>query len=280
MDKDIIKARFAKAVRSYDDNAHVQRQIAGHLCHLMAEYDLGLHESGTDDSEYLALYSDSSVSGPESDIVISGPSRVLEVGCGTGMLTRMFLKDFRPDRMWLNDLCPEVSPMLEDLLEPGRTGFLPGDAETVAFPVNLDLIMSSSALQWFVDLPAFLDKCSAALRDGGILAFSSFGPSNMSEIAALEGISITYQTLSELTGLVSGKFDIIHAEESSSILSFASPADVLRHMKQTGVTGIRKESWTKSRLESFCRRYMEQFSDSDGTVRLTYHPVYLIARKK
>lgn len=265
MDKDIVRARFAKAVRSYDDNALVQRQIAGRLCHLTAEYGFGMHGRGT--------------AGPERS-ALSGPSRVLEIGCGTGMLTRMFLRVFRPDRMWLNDLCPEVWPMLEDLLEPGRTEFLPGDAEAVAFPDSLDLVMSSSAVQWFADLPAFLDKCSSSLREGGILAFSSFGPANMNEIAALEGITMPYHTLSELTGLVSGKFDILHAEESTAVLSFISPAEVLRHMKLTGVTGIRKVTWTRSRLESFCSRYSDRFSDPDGTVRLTYHPLYMIARKK
>lgn len=280
MDKDIVRTRFSKAVRSYDDNAHVQRQIAWRLCHLMAEYGLGRYGHGTNDPEYKALSPALRAVDQELDAVASGPSRVLEVGCGTGMLTRMFLKDFRPDMIWLNDLCPEVSPMLEDILESGRTGFMPGDAETVAFPDNLDLIMSSSAVQWFADLPAFLDKCSSSLREGGILAFSSFGPSNMSEISALVGISMPYQTLSELTGLVSGKFDILHAEESTAVLSFSSPAEVLRHMKLTGVTGLRKEFWTRSRMESFCRRYIEQFSDSDGTVRLTYHPLYVIARKK
>ena len=55
MDKDIVRARFAKAVRSYDDNAHVQRQIAGYLCHLMAEYGLGLHGHGAKDSEFEVL---------------------------------------------------------------------------------------------------------------------------------------------------------------------------------------------------------------------------------
>lgn len=255
MDKDIVKARFAKAVRSYDDNAPVQRQIAVHLCNLMAEHAVSCTES-------------------------PWPSRVLEIGCGTGLLTRTFLKVFCPDMMWLNDLCPEVAPVLEDILESGRTGFIPGDAENVAFPDSLDLIMSSSAVQWLEDLPAFLDKCSSSLGEGGILAFSSFGPLNMNEIAVLEGITMPYRTLSELTGLASGKFDIIHAEESTCILEFASPSEVLRHMKLTGVTGLKKEVWTRSRLESFCRRYMERFSDHDGTVRLTYHPVYVIARKK
>lgn len=273
MDKDIVRARFARAVMSYDDNAHVQRQIAGHLSRLIAEYGCRLHESGAGRTVCGMVKAGT----PHA---ASDHSRVLEIGCGTGMLTRKFLRAFRPDRMWLNDLCTEVSPMLEDLLEPGRTEFLPGDAECVAFPDNLDLIMSSSALQWFADLPAFLDKCSSSLRDGGVLAFSSFGPANMSEIAALEGISIPYRTLSELTGLVSDKFSVIHAEESTEILSFGTPAEVLRHMKLTGVTGLRKETWTRYRLQSFCRRYMERFSEQDGSVRLTYHPLYIIARRK
>lgn len=273
MDKDVVRARFAKAVSSYDDNALVQRQIAGHLCSLIAEYGSMGHgaEPGRDVCTIVET---------GAPYAASPHSRVLEIGCGTGMLTRMYLRDHRPDIMWLNDLCPEVSPVLEDLLEPGRIEFIPGDAESVAFPGGLDLIMSSSALQWLADLPSFLGKCSSSMRDGGILAFSSFGPSNMGEIAALEGISMPYHTLGQLVALVSDKFDVIHAEESISALSFGSPAEVLRHMKLTGVTGLRKETWTRSRLESFCSRYVERFSEPDGTVSLTYHPVYIIARRK
>jgi len=55
---------------------------------------------------------------------------------------------------------------------------------------------------------------------------------------------------------------------------------VLKHLKQTGVTGTEKRIWTRSRLQSFCKEYTTRFSDAAGNVNLTYHPIYIIARKK
>ena len=63
-------------------------------------------------------------------------------------------------------------------------------------------------------------------------------------------------------------------------LPFPSPQAVLKHLKQTGVTGTEKRMWTRSRLQSFCKEYTTRFSDAAGNVSLTYHPIYIIERKK
>ena len=207
MDKEFVRERFSKAAGTYDDNAVVQRMMAGRL------YELLAGEGGT------------------------RFCRVLEIGCGTGCLSRVFLEHCRPERMWLNDLCPEMESFVSDLLSD-RTCFFAGDAEKSDLPDGLDLIMSSSVMQWFVDLPGFFWKCASSL-----------------------GVT----------------------EENTVRLEFASPMDVLRHLKDTGVTGLKKEPWTRGRLESFCRRYAEEFpaaSHSGDAVRLTYHPMFFVCRKR
>jgi hypothetical protein len=62
-------------------------------------------------------------------------------------------------------------------------------------------------------------------------------------------------------------------------LSFSSPLEVLKHLKETGVTGTAAQPWTRGRLQEFCRNYTGQFSDERGKVYLTFHPIYMVCRK-
>jgi malonyl-CoA O-methyltransferase len=70
----------------------------------------------------------------------------------------------------------------------------------------------------------------------------------------------------------------VYAEEETIEQHFATPKDVLRHLKETGVTGIRSRHWTPRQLMEFCNRYTEMFG-SGHDVALTYHPIYIIAKK-
>ena len=69
------------------------------------------------------------------------------------------------------------------------------------------------------------------------------------------------------------------AEDEHLTLHFPSPTEVLRHLKHTGVTGVTRTSWPRGRLAEFSAEYSSRYGAGDGSVPLTYHPVYLIARK-
>jgi malonyl-CoA O-methyltransferase len=60
---------------------------------------------------------------------------------------------------------------------------------------------------------------------------------------------------------------------------FDSSEAVLRHLRRTGVNGCAASPWTRARLKSFCTSYTARFGMNER-VPLTYHPVWLIARKK
>ena len=155
MDKTLIKQRFAKAVATYEKEAAVQRQIASHMVELMEKYL------------------------PE-DV----HSNVWEIGCGTGMLTRFYLNRFTPEELYLNDLCPEVKPYLEDVLS-SKVTFEAGDAEGMLPPLQTSLLVSCSALQWLEEPVSFLARCQDAMTSDAFLAFSMFGEDNMKEMCML-----------------------------------------------------------------------------------------------
>ena len=142
------------------------------------------------------------------------------------------------------------------------------------------MITSCSTLQWFADTERFFARCHRFLSDGGILAFSTFGKKNMREIHALTGHGLEYLSLDNLKVLLSPRFEILYAEEEIVSLPFGTPLEVLRHLKQTGVTGTEKRVWTRGRLQSFCDEYIRMCGNDDRSVSLTYHPIYVIARKR
>lgn len=250
MDKVKIAQRFANACKSYNQEAVAQYRIACHLSELMKKF------------------------------VPLSPKSVLEIGCGTGQFSRLMLKQLRPKQALLNDLCPEMQPELADILSTG-VSFYPGDAEHLSLPTNQQLIASCSAVQWFTNIPLFLEKCYTVLAANGFLVFSTFGPDNMKEIKSLTGMALSYYSLEKWKQWLSPNYDLIHSEEEQIVLTFDNPVKVLYHLKQTGVTGISSNTpWTKGKLDIFNQQYQEKYSTKDGKVQLTYHPIYFIVKKQ
>lgn len=261
IDKALIAERFAKARNTYGSKARVQQLVAEKMLRLLMEHacnPAGVQNSSCNTSPF---------------------QHIVEFGCGTGYYSRLLLQTLQPKTLLLNDLCPEMEEYIRKYVS-SSVHFLPCDAETLDFPQGTDLITSCSTLQWFADPATFFNRCLHFLTDNGILAFSTFGKKNMQEIRFLTGNGLDYLSLEELKMLLSPHYDIFYASEEIVPMSFATPQQVLRHMKQTGVTGTEKRMWTRGRLQAFCDDYVRQFSETDGNVTLTYHPIYVIAKKR
>lgn len=249
MDKELIRRRFSRGRSTYTAQADAQARIAGKMAGLISRY-----------------------------VPRASQRRVVEVGCGTGVFTRLLLNQAHPESLWLNDICPEMKDSLSDILG-GCVSFHPGDAEQAAFPGGQGLIASCSAVQWFVSPERFFRRCAGLLANDGYFSFSTFGKQNLHEIATLTGHSLSYLSLEELKEVLQPHYQLVHASEELIHLSFSSPLDVLKHLQATGVTGISRGVWTKGRLSDFCRRYETSYSEPDHRVGLTYHPIYIIAKK-
>ena len=250
IDKARIRRCFERAAQSYDRQAVIQQRVAEHLLGMLARCDTGttIH-------------------------------RVLEIGCCTGLLTGKLVRRL-PDihELVLNDLVESFALRAGE--QPGipAVRFLGGDIESVELPGAFDLIISSSTFHWVHDLEGLLSRLAGHLRPGGRLAFSLYGPQNLQEIRTLTGIGLDYTGLDRIQTMTGRYLQVEAVDEQLQTFFFASPDEVLVHLRETGVNALANTVWTPRRLERFRREYREKFSDEQG-VRLTYHPLYVVARR-
>jgi malonyl-ACP O-methyltransferase BioC len=249
INKETIVNRFSKVVQTYDADAFAQKSIASRLDELVTGY-LGNHSSLS----------------------------VLEIGCGTGLFTRMLREHLDINLLHLNDISGAFASSFEGLEKEYDYCFKTGDAEQIDFAGPYNLIVSSSVFQWFEDLPAFFKKIRNSLAKGGVIAFSTFGRENLKEVKAVTGKGLSYYSKENMEELLSSYFEIVHSEENYICLQLDSPVRVLQHLKRTGVNALKSQSlWTPSRMKEFELRYKERFS-IENKVQLTYHPLYFIVR--
>jgi len=129
MNKALIAERFSKAIGTYAQKADIQQQIAEKMTCLLQQH-----------------------------LPATPFNKVVEFGCGTGNYSRLLYHTLQPKQFFLNDLCNGMQACCHDLLDQGAI-FLTGDAETLDFPEDTELLTSCSTLQWFESPENFFHRC-------------------------------------------------------------------------------------------------------------------------
>ena len=109
-------------------------------------------------------------------------ARVLEIGCGTGLLSAALVGRIPARRWLLTDIAPAML---------ARCARRVGDRPDVAFTLldgerpdadgPFDLICASFAHQWFRDLPGAVARQRALLAPGGRIAFATMAAGSLAE---------------------------------------------------------------------------------------------------
>ena len=249
INKELVSQKFGSSVNTYGEESVAQQHIAQKMAQLLVQH-----------------------------LPTSSFKQIVELGCGTGYYTRLLMKLYGEEPLILNDLCPEMLSYCKEHISQ-KARLLPGDAETLKLPRCTSLLTSCSALQWFDSPATFFRNSLSALSRGGYLAFSTFGPDNTREVKELTGKGLDYLSLEELKKMIEPYYDLCYAAEERLSYTFSSPMEVLRHLKKTGVTGLESKPMSCRELHRFLNEYTLRFGSAQG-VSLTYHPIYIVARKK
>ena len=150
--KPVIARAFDKA-EQYEEHAHIQRAAARRLAETI------------------------------TTLQIPADSRILEIGCGTGFLSRELAGTLPKARLLLSDLSASMVGRTRSSLGDEEIRYLVMDGERPCLSAapGFGLICSSLAFQWFDDLGTALTHLTALLAPGGHLAFATLSAGTFAE---------------------------------------------------------------------------------------------------
>jgi len=107
---------------------------------------------------------------------------LVEIGCGTGLLSRYLPSLFPEAAITLSDLAPLMIEVCKKRFEANSNVVLKCfNGQNFALTTPADLIVSSMALQWFNDLKNCFQNISKQLNIGGHFVFAMLGKNSLCE---------------------------------------------------------------------------------------------------
>ncbi len=251
--KSRIQQAFDRASSSYARYAHVQREVARACAELVACGD------------YPA---------------------VLEVGAGAGFLASMLLPRITTHMYLTLDISlgmitTQVVASLPHVVA------LVGDGENPPFFSScIDLLVSSSSLQWYLEPESSLHNNLALLRPGGHFCLALFVQGTLGELHEVSrrtgfGSVFPMRSADFYQKILANREDISwQSKQETRIWHYASVQDFLRAHQGTGAGATQKKGRVGRKVYTdFCREYAARYTDNQG-VRATYEVLYLHGRKQ
>ena len=256
-----VTARFNSAAATYHDQPGVQYEVAGKVADMCT------------DPQFLP-------SGEVSDI--------LEIGCGTGYLTRLLAEHFEDAEIVATDVSRSMIDTVRKYLQRHTNVVLhPVDVRSMSLSPARDLIVSSSALHWINPLPPVLQRLMDALRPGGVLVCALMTRGTLCELHDLrKQIAPDKQTETELpdaqeliASLNKDGYEMDYAVEQSITVQYPTALDFMKTLNRQGVTGGFFNSanrLNRTELKKLVTAYDQLYPHPDGGVRATYNVFYLV----
>lgn len=208
----------------------------------------------------------------------AGP--VLEIGCGTGAISKELVTLLPGRQLTLIDLSPgmieknrmALAPVITNT--PQRIEWQIGDAESINNRNHYALITSSLTLQWFENLPSSLGRLCSALVPGGVLLCSYLGDQSFPEwrqAANNLNLPCTANPLPNAQQIQSIVNELSYqnsTQEEMIRVSYPTVHDFFRSLKKTGTSTATSINKLKpNQLTRLINSWQEQ---SLGAVTVTY----------
>ncbi|ADU75246.1 malonyl-CoA O-methyltransferase [Acetivibrio thermocellus AD2] len=269
IDKKILQMHFSRNAKNYDAYAKVQKKMANTLLDML-------------------------------DLDSKNRLDILDVGCGTGYLTKLLLDRWPDARITAIDIAPGMIEYARDRFNESNVEFACLDIEEAELNQKYDLVISNATFQWFNDLGGTVNKLVQSLKSDGVLAFSTFGHMTFSELHfsyetarrklkideefppgqkfcnAKEILKICCETFEGLEGF---EFDTVK-KESLEYEYFYTVREFLDSVKKIGANNSNKQRKVNTALTKEMIRIYEEMFKVNGLVRATYHCIFITSRKK
>lgn len=255
-----VAINFGRAAKNYHQEARIQRKVAeGLLSSLL----------------------------PWRNMLPDGP--ILEIGCGTGFLSKLLIDNFPDKEFIITDASPNMLRFCKQQLEQedlvtDRIQFKVLDANEFAEThEQYAMVISNFAPQWFKDTAMVLENLSKSILPGGLLLCSFPGNHTFEqwyEHCLKLGLPYTANPLPDVEEVVvklsMGPMQIDYYE-LDLFDEFDSSLDFFRHLKTIGAS---KSVHQKSLNHKQFKLLVDHWDKQEGEkVKVKWHVVYLAAKK-
>lgn len=254
----MIGPRFSAAAETYDRHARPQLALAQSVVSMLPE-----------------MY----------------PEQILELGPGTGQLTRLLTQRFP-------DVLIDAVDVAEKMIEHSRTKFSKfpqitwkvGDAQTYWGGDRYPLIVSSSALHWVTNLKATFENIYENLEPAGYFSLGMMLKGTLKELHDLRGEiapektpAITLPTYEETKAcLQDAGFQLERRKHSEEEIIYDDAKAFLKAIHEQGVTGGKVSAGnaplSRTEISRLVADYQETYA-SDGGVFATYETATFLLTK-
>lgn len=213
--------------------------------------------------------------------------RILEIGCGTGILTGMLTETYPAATISALDISPGMIEHAKVRIA-GAIEWIVGDFAELELAGGFDLITGSSSLHWIRPHDRTFMKVRQLLAEGGRFVFGMMVQGTMAELQqarahSAPGKEARIRMAAEedvLDDLRAAGFDIVLRRRDSRRIVLPSAADLLRQLHEQGVTGGMFSSGrgglTRGELGRLVAWYDSNFR-CEGGIFATYEILYVAA---
>jgi len=236
-----IKRAFNRAANSYDEHCHLQWHIGNELIDLLKTH--------------------------------APKGRVVDLGCGTGLITEKLLTTFSFQESHAVDFAEILLQKANERLATHNVFVHCADFENLKPIENtFDLMFSNMALHWSQHLPATLSNLiQQHLNPQGLLAFSIPITGTLKELIPHFAVQSFFASQSIIDILHNNYCRLLTAIETPIILDFPNALSALRSLKKVGANATSMSLSLNAPSKSSIRNL--SFS------QLTYHIGYFIAQR-
>ena len=204
------------------------------------------------------------------------PSRILDIGCGTGRHTLQLATRFPTSTIIACDTAPDMIHYAQ--AHHAHPNISYHTTSFVTSKIPYDLIFSNASFQWVSPLDELFGTLRSSLSPQGHILFSCFGPDTYNELATTlstvleKPVQLPAQAFADGKALLSSinrSFQQISLEQYRLTQSFESLMALLRTIKYTGTQGHPfqgRQLWTPSLIQRLETTYRDTF----GHLQVTY----------
>lgn len=253
-DPDSVRRSFHRAATSYEDNDWLQWEVGQRL-----------------------------LEQPQVSKLQAG--RILDLGCGTGRLTAELKRRWPKAQVMGVDWAPGMLKVAKKRSRWRRQlDLLCADFRALPIaPQSVDLLVCNLALQWCNEVPELFNRWRRVLKPGGLLLFSSFGPSTLQELKAAWRRVDLHPHVSQFPDLHqvgdwlmgSGFRDPVMSSETLTA-TYSDPMALMRELKALGAHNSDQQRFRGLTGKKAFQQMREAYQDfyQDGRAPATWEIVY------